>query len=267
MKEKLIANQFARMGARFKLVCQEEERRPAQVDYAMDIRRDKHGEYFELRVPRSMEPALEVCVMQAVPHDRHLLLLVKKPKAKDRFLCGHDEREWFVAAVPGGASSVAQAKEALKPEEVRAAETRVHLKGKQRNRRRNRAFIRQGEGFFIPVPELPENPGVILWNEPIRRGSGQSHTVAEVHRSGGEEVYVCRKYPNGLAEDAYRKVIEDNPAAKNYDWHRMMRNASVFARGTVRHPDHQTITLRGWHRVLMNTETQSRTMANLAFLD
>jgi len=57
MKEKLIANQFARMGARFKLVCQEKERGPAQADYAMDIRRDKHGEYFELRVPRSMEPS------------------------------------------------------------------------------------------------------------------------------------------------------------------------------------------------------------------
>ena len=38
----------------------------------------------------------------AVRNDRHLLLLVKTPVAKDRFLCGHDEREWFVAAVPGG---------------------------------------------------------------------------------------------------------------------------------------------------------------------
>jgi len=35
----------------------------------------------------------------------------------------------------------------------------------------------------------------------------------------------------------------------------------------VRHPDHATITLPCWHRVLMNTETQSRTTANVAFLD
>ncbi len=28
-----------------------------------------------------------------------------------------------------------------------------------------------------------------------------------------------------------------------------------------------TITLPTWHRVLMNTETQSRTMAKVAFLD
>ena len=33
------------------------------------------------------------------------------------------------------------------------------------------------------------------------------------------------------------------------------------------HADHATITLPFWHRVMMNTETQSRTMANVAFLD
>jgi hypothetical protein len=42
---------------------------------------------------------------------------------------------------------------------------------------------------------------------------------------------------------------------------------AVDARGTVRHRDHATVTLPVWHRVLMNTETQSRTMANVAFLD
>ena len=47
----------------------------------------------------------------------------------------------------------------------------------------------------------------------------------------------------------------------------MTRNAGVYARGKVRHSDHETIDLPFWHRVLMNTETQSRTMANVAFLD
>jgi hypothetical protein len=47
----------------------------------------------------------------------------------------------------------------------------------------------------------------------------------------------------------------------------MTRNASVYARGTVRHSDHETITLSFWHRVLMNTETKTRTMAKVAFLD
>ena len=45
------------------------------------------------------------------------------------------------------------------------------------------------------------------------------------------------------------------------------KTAGVFARGDVRHSDHATITLPFWHRVMMNTETQSRTMRNVAFLD
>jgi len=263
MKENLIANQFARMGARFKVAYQENRR---LRDYTLDIRRDHRGEFFEMLVPKELEPALEVCVMQTLVHDRHLLLLVKKPQSKDRFLCGHDEREWFVAAVPGGASSVAQAREALKPDEVRAAESRVRLKSTQRNRRHNRAFIRQGEWFFVPA-DLSEAPGAILRNEPIRRGTGKAHMVAEVCRFGGEEVYVCGKYPNGVTAEEYHRLVESDRAAKKLGWRRMKRNAGVYARGTVRHPDHCTIVLRGWHRVLMNTETQSRTMANVAFLD
>ena len=40
------------------------------------------------------------------------------------------------------------------------------------------------------------------------------------------------------------------------------------AAGTPSSPlDHAVITLPFWHRVLMNTETQSRTMRNVAFLD
>jgi len=40
-----------------------------------------------------------------------------------------------------------------------------------------------------------------------------------------------------------------------------------YARGTVRHRDHATIVLTFWHRVPMNTENRTRTMANVAFLD
>ena len=46
-----------------------------------------------------------------------------------------------------------------------------------------------------------------------------------------------------------------------------MLRTDQYARGTVRHSDHDTITLPFWHCVVMNTETQSRTMANVAFLD
>ena len=47
----------------------------------------------------------------------------------------------------------------------------------------------------------------------------------------------------------------------------MIMNASVLVKGRISHPDHKTITLRGWHEVQMNTEHQSVAMRNVAFLD
>ena len=47
----------------------------------------------------------------------------------------------------------------------------------------------------------------------------------------------------------------------------MQRNPGVYVRGRIRHPDHATITLHGWHQVVMNTENESQAMRNVAFLD
>ena len=41
----------------------------------------------------------------------------------------------------------------------------------------------------------------------------------------------------------------------------------VYVRGTVKHRDHATIRLDGWHRVELNTETQAAAMSRVAFLD
>jgi hypothetical protein len=49
---------------------------------------------------------------------------------------------------------VQQAKEALKPVEVQSAQAREGLKAKARSRRKNAAYRRQGEWFFLPVPGL-----------------------------------------------------------------------------------------------------------------
>lgn len=255
------------MGARFQVVHTAKQPRAMLLDYAMDIEHDGAGAYFALRVPESMERELMVNVMQVQKHDRHLLLMVRKDGAtKDRFLCGHDEREWFVAAVPGGASSVIQAKEALKPMAVLQAQSRKGLKGKQRNLRKNPAFRRQGEWFFIEEPGLVVDPKVILRHEPLRRGAGKPHMCAELFRSGGEIVYVHRRYPNGVDTERHRQLVNSGKTHRG-EWRTMRRNAGVFVRGEVRHSDHKTITLHTWHQVLMNTENQSRTMAKVAFLD
>jgi hypothetical protein len=36
------------------------------------------------------------------------------------------------------------------------------------------------------------------------------------------------------------------------DWRVMRRNPKVFVRGTVRHADHKTVLLDGWHEVFSN---------------
>jgi hypothetical protein len=266
-----IEKHFAAMGARFQMKEGAPSRRATTEDYAIDIAHDEDGAFFELRVPPALDGALDVTVMQADRHDRHLLLFVRKDTGKavvkDRFLCGHDERHWFVAAVPGRASSVAQAKEALKPLPVRVAQAQAGLNAQQRNRRSNRAYRRQGEWFFVEEPRLTVNPGLILRSEPLSRGAGSKpHIVAELYRTGGEAVYVHPRFPRGTSAEQHQRSIADGKTSAS-EWTVMRRNAQVYVRGTVRHADHRTITLRGWHRVVMNTENESRTMANVAFLD
>jgi hypothetical protein len=276
MNAKHIESRFAQMGARLK-VRQIPSRWHRGVrewidpqDYALDIRRDGNDEFFELRVPTHLSDSLEVNVAQSEPQNRHLLLFVRKNGDKpqlDRFLCGHDEREWFVAAVPGGASSVRQAMDALQPANVREALARNRVSARKRYERKNRAFRRQGEWFFVPEPSLVVDDKFVLRNEPLRRGAGKPHRVEQLYRTGGETVYVCKRFPNGFTEPEYRAMLLNNPEASRWGWRVMTRNPGVYARGAVSHADHATITLPCWHRVVMNTETQSRTMANVAFLD
>jgi len=276
MNAEHIQSKFAAMGARLKMrelppIWSGWSRRWNHVpDYAIDIQFDRQGEFFELRVPSRLRDSLEPLVLQAEPEKRHLLLLVRKTEGQvqnDRFLCGHDERAWFVAAVPGGASSVRQAMDALQPAEVRNALARQPVSARKRHARKNRAFRRQGEWFFVPEPELVVNDKLVLRHEPLRRGSGKPHIVEQVFRSGGETVHVCSQHPNGLNETEYRALLQRQPQAAHWGWRMVRRNAGVYARGTVRHADHAVITLPFWHRVVMNTETQTRTMANVAFLD
>lgn len=272
-----LESKFAAMGARLKVreigpAWNRWEHRwtPTAGDYAMDIQSDARGQFFDLRVPAHLSGSLDASVLQAVPKERHLLLLVRKLADQpqlDRFLCGHDEREWFVAAVPGGASSVRQAMDALQPPDVRDALARNHVSFSKRYARKNRAFRRQGEWFFVPEPAFVVDEKLVLRQEPLRRGAGKPHFVEQVYRTGGETVHVCDKHPNGISPQEYRELLRVKPKAAHWGWRVMSRNPGVYARGTVRHRDHATITLPFWHRVVMNTETQSRTMANLAFLD
>lgn len=260
------------MGARLKIGSI--TRRSVARDISIDILKDRKGEYFEL----TTDPArsFRIDAVDVRPRDRHLLLMVAAygdsapaPAAeKQKFLCGHDERSWFVAAVPGiSVSNVVTAMEALKPAGVRASQARNKVKVAHRNRRKNRAFIRQGEWFFVPRPELNVDERAVLCDEPLRRGSrGKAHWAEFAYRTGGETVYVNARYPNGLSVGQFTQLFGHRSAAQaGFDV--MQRNAMVFVKGRISHPDHKTIQLNGWHSVEMNTENQAPAMRHVAFLD
>src|SRR5262245_61285568 len=100
MDTQLLFEKFQRMGARVKVA------QDAGVDRVkIDIRKDRKGEFFDVKVRPDGHIALNAVDVR--PKDRHLLLMVREQDAvglptgtPQRFLCGHDERAWFVAAVP-----------------------------------------------------------------------------------------------------------------------------------------------------------------------
>jgi len=268
METTLLEKQFARMGARLKMRDGPISWRVREGGFAVDVGRDRHGTFFDVVTTPGFEQEVEVVDVE--PRNRHLLLMIRqevgRKEEKHKFLCGHDERDWFVAAVPQ-ASTVRTAMEALKPQEVQAAQARKGLKARHRNRRHNAAFIRQGEWFFIPEPGLVVDKRLVLRNEPLARGRGKPHWAEFLYRTGGETVYVSRDYPQGLTEPEYKALLARKPSANREHWTTMRRNPGVWVYGKIRHPDHKTVKLNGWHRVLMNTESRAASMRHLAFLD
>ncbi|HEX6983870.1 MAG TPA: hypothetical protein VF170_00775 [Planctomycetaceae bacterium] len=257
---------FARIGARLKVADGLVPRR-AGGPVTLDVRSDRDGEFFEI----ARRSGAELDVLDVRAGDRHLLLLVRDGGEKHKFLCGHDERHWFVAAVPeaaGGVGSVTAAKESLKPDGVKWLQSRLRVKPKDRNRRKNAAFVRQGEWFFVPAPGLAVDGLLVLRDEPLSRGAGSKpHRAEFCSRTGGETVSVGPRHPNGVSAGRYNAVLSRNPKATGWGWVTMRRNPAVYVKGRIRHADHKTVVLHDWHRVLMNTENRSRAMRHIAFLD
>jgi hypothetical protein len=269
---------FSRMGARVKVLeglapvrRWRMARTPEDAQrISLDIGRDKHGEYFEIRTSPGGEQ--EIVVLNVQPREKHLLLLSRQfgeqrqLLAKQKFLCGHDERHWFVAAIPESepVSTVVGAKIALKPEGVKTREGVVGISRRASFRRRNAACIRQGEWFFVPAA-LSANPLLVLKNEPLSRGNGgKPHWAEECYRSGGETVYVSARYPTGLTAEEYKKLTASE---RNQGFQVMKRDAAVYVRGRISHSDHATVKLKSWHQVLMNTENRASAMRFVTFLD
>jgi hypothetical protein len=233
----------------------------------LDVKSDAEGEFFDIRLASSVELA----VVDVRRREQHLLLQARAERDRHYYLCGHDEMHWFVAAIPervGALTNVFSAMEALKPAEVLEAQRQQGIKGKDRQRRKNAAYVRQGEWFFLPMPKLHVPNKKVLYDEPLSRGVGSKPHICEfLYRKGGETVYVCDEFPQGLATSDYVDLLRSKPRAKNWNWRRMQRNAAAYAKGKVSHPDHKTIHLYGWYTVLMNTEGEAQAMRHVVFLD
>jgi hypothetical protein len=99
--------------------------------------------------------------------------------------------------------------------------------------------IRQGEWFFVPATDRE------LDN--IKLGLRGNHVV--VRRNEAINRYIAR-------------------AGKPHVVDEILPFGGVFARGGVRHPDHKTIQLRGWHRVVKNLEVvQARSILGGTWMD
>lgn len=90
---------------------------------------------------------------------------------------------------------------------------------------KNDKTIRQGEWFFVPATE---------WDKAqVERALRGNHTV--VRKSAAINHFIPR-------------------AGKPHVVDEIVPFGALYARGAVRHPDHKTIWLRDWHRIVKNLE-------------
>lgn len=243
---------FARIGARLAPSWSPRLRQPFDLTIAID----RQGEVFTLKV---RDHDSDFRVLQANRAARHLLLYAKAEDTVERFLCGHDERHWFVAGVPTAVSTVTAAKRALLPPALQG----LPLTPTDLAHRHNAAYKRQGEWFFVPTAkDLSGKP--ILHGELLQRGArrGKPHLASELIRFGGQQVILCNGKEYSMA--AWKVATESDSRLAKYRWERRMKDAEVYVRGRIRHADHATLVLEDWHRVYVNGEISSQ---NMSFYD
>ena len=201
--------------------------------FEIDVRQDEDREIYQLNYP--LAGTIRTKALDIKPKLRHLVLDVSawRRPINVRYLCGHDERHWFVASllVNRQTETVRGAMEALKPAVVLREQKQKGVKHR-RHRRKTTAYVRQGEWFFLPRPMMHVGELATRNRQLVRRG-GKPH----------------------LAEWFYRPRGRDE----------------TFVRGAVSHPDHETVYLQVWHRVVQNNEAEpspvARSFTRMKYLD
>lgn len=141
--------------------------------------------------------------------DRAFVVERSTPASLRRYLCGLDERHYFIAQFENG-TTVKDAHRRLKPAEVVEAE-----------RSRPGRTLRQGEWFFLPVPSYDRRG---LDSAKARRfaslgGNGRPHVADEVVVLNG------RTYARGAVRHPDHKTLVLD------DWRIVHRNAEVRPEG------------------------------------
>lgn len=157
---------------------------------------------------------------------KHKPIVRKTSEEKRRFLVGMDECHLFIAQLSGGATSVKQAHDQLRPREVPSGKAAKKAKIK-----------RQGEWFFTPATD----------SETKRVEEHMAKFGVEKNVRIGPRGRWMRGRPHIVSESVVITMPGPWPES---------REQIEFVRGRVRHPDHHVVELGGWHRVNMNTENR-----------
>jgi hypothetical protein len=186
---------------------------------------------FEVRIPRHRALPQNARVVR---EEKHARVIVQNTQAEKRhFLCGMDEQHYFIAQLPHGVSSVHGARDALRAPQVPQA---LRVRGSR--------IVRQGEWFFLP---------------PTARDRAEIETAmrsGKVHRSVGiaQAALLNRGGRPHVADEVLVVPDAGSPVPR------------IYVRGSVRHPDHRTVTFREFTRTVPNRE-RSAQAAGVLWID
>lgn len=262
--------------------------------FLMDIRRNKKDETFVIRPGDAEvhvlngdeklqqvvlfvgEPATVIEFTEFDPKLRKNVRRSRKvPAEKRHFLMGMDECHLFVCRLPRAATTVAEAHRILAPESVRAS------------RESKKKVVRQGEWFFTPVSPDVERQisahikkyGVLLTQRigpPGRRG--RAHVADQLVRvqtrfalSGRARAAQLNEF-RGMAANAggARVGVRMNngmTVRKESDLPAFRTETVEYVCGAVKHPDHHSLKLAGWHSVSVNTERTDEIARGMTWID
>ena len=265
MFHQMLEKRFSTVGLQARVTYAKPPRAPT---LEVDVDFDQCTEFFALTINPWLRN--DVAVLDA--RDRHVLM---RAGSTSKLLLGHDERHLFVVSVPNGASvsNVRGAMEALKPEVVNRKQVSRNVKWADRNRRRNRGFVRQGEWFFVPIDVVPQLRRItVQYKVPLPRmvSASAPHTCDElvyiqatVREHTKRERLLATDESLERLERAGAKLLNspdailsalDSPRPAIVRIEHTVREhipERLLVRGCVRHRDHKTIQLREWHEAHM----------------